>query len=150
MPNGMVPSAFPAATFDAEVSVRSGKGGVLVQSLALFPASGSGTTPARTRRGPRAVQAGWQAIGLHVTMTGYSSAPSHEVRARHAGPALSAWFVGGLAVHGRLLYPLLQSSVSNANTFTSYSNPTVDALFARRVARSTRPIGCRSPQSPRS
>ena len=33
------------------------------------------------------------------------------------------------------LYPLFQSSVSNANTFTSYSNPTVDALFA--TARGT-------------
>ena len=82
------------------------------------------------------MQAGWKAIGLNVTMTGYEWGTYLTKCAQ--GTQDQIYRLGWLADYPSMddfLYPLFQSSVSGANTFTFYANPTVDKLLA--TARGT-------------
>ena len=130
MPNGIVPVGIPGQQhLDAAVSVRSGEGKVPrpesghCSQLRLWYNTGANFDEVLAP-----VQAGWQAIGLHVTMTGYEWGTYLTKCAR--GTQDQLFRLGWSADYPSMddfLYPLFQSSVSNANTFTSYSNPTVDA-----------------------
>ena len=82
------------------------------------------------------VQAGWKAVGINATMTGYEWGT--YLTKCSQGTQDQLYRLGWLADYPSMddfLYPLFQSSVSGANTFTFYSNPTVDKLLA--TARGT-------------
>ena len=82
------------------------------------------------------IQAGWRAIGLRVTMTGLKWGAYLAKCAQ--GRQDQLYRLGWSADYPSMddfLYPLFQSSVSGANSFTFYSNPTVDELLA--TARAT-------------
>ena len=138
MPNGMVPVGIPGSNISTlPYPYDPAKAKSLVQSLGTVPSLRLWyNTGANFDEVLAPVQAGWQAIGLHVTMTGYEWGTYLAKCAR--GTQDQLFRLGWSADYPSMddfLYPLFQSSVSNANTFTSYSNPTVDALFA--TARGT-------------
>jgi len=138
MPNGMVPVGIPGSNistlsypYDPAKAQQIVKGLGTVPSLRLWYNTGANFDEVLAP-----VQAGWQAIGLHVTLTGYEWGTYLTKCAQ--GTQDQLYRLGWSADYPSMddfLYPLFQSSVSNANAFTAYSNPTVDALLA--TARGT-------------
>ena len=138
MPNGVVPVGIPGnnlSTLAYPYDVAKAK--QIVQSLGKVPTLKLWyNTGANHDKILAPVKAGWQAIGLNVTMTGYEWGT--YLTKCSQGTQDQLYRLGWLADYPSMddfLYPLFQSSVSGANTFTFYSNPTVDKLLA--TARGT-------------
>jgi oligopeptide transport system substrate-binding protein len=138
MPNGVVPIGIPGSNLSTlPYPYNVAKAKQIVQSLGTVPTLKLWyNTGANHDKILAPVQAGWQAIGLHVTMTGYEWGT--YLTKCSQGTQDQIYRLGWLADYPSMddfLYPLFQSSVSGANTFTFYSNPTVDKLLA--TARGT-------------
>jgi peptide/nickel transport system substrate-binding protein/oligopeptide transport system substrate-binding protein len=138
MPNGVVPVGIPGSNlstlpypYDTAKATQIVKGLGTVPTLKLWYNTGANHDKILAP-----VQAGWQAIGLHVTMTGYEWG-TYLTKCQQATQD-QIYRLGWLADYPSMddfLYPLFQSGVSGANTFTYYSNSTVDKLLA--TARGT-------------
>ena len=78
------------------------------------------------------VQAGWQAIGLKVNMTGleWGTYLTKCAQGTHDELFSLGWSADYPSIDD-FLYPLFQSSVSGTNSFAFYSNPTIDELLAQ-------------------
>ncbi len=138
VPNGVVPIGIPGSNLSTlPYPYNPAKAKQIVQSLGTVPTLKLWyNTGANHDKILAPVQAGWQAIGLHVTLTGYEWGTYLTKCAQ--GTQDQIYRLGWLADYPSMddfLYPLFQSSVSGANTFTFYSNPTVDKLLA--TARGT-------------
>jgi len=81
------------------------------------------------------VQADWQAVGINVDMTGYEWGT--YLTECSQGVQDQLYRLGWLADYPSMdnFLNIFQSSVSGTNTFTFYSNPTLDKLLA--TARAT-------------
>jgi peptide/nickel transport system substrate-binding protein/oligopeptide transport system substrate-binding protein len=138
VPNGVVPVGIPGSNLSTlPYPYDPAKAKTIVQSLGTVPPLKLWyNTGANHDKILAPVQAGWQAIGLKVNMTGYEWGT--YLTKCSQGTQDQLYRLGWLADYPSMddfLYPLFQSSVSGANTFSFYSNPTVDKLLA--TARGT-------------
>ncbi len=138
VPNGVVPIGIPGSNLSTlPYPYDPTKAKQIVQSLGHVPTLKLWyNTGANHDKILAPVQAGWQAIGLKVTMTGYEWGT--YLTKCSQGTQDELYRLGWLADYPSMddfLYPLFQSSVSGVNTFSFYSNPTVDKLLA--TARGT-------------
>jgi oligopeptide transport system substrate-binding protein len=134
VPNGLVPVGIPGSNLSTlPYPYDPAKAKSIVQSLGTVPTLKLWyNTGANHDKILAPVQAGWKAIGLNVTMTGYEWGT--YLTKCSQGTQDQIYRLGWLADYPSMddfLYPLYQSSVSGANTFTFYSNPTVDKLLAQ-------------------
>ncbi len=84
-----------------------------------------------------ALQAGWKAAGINVTLSNYAWASYLAKLQKDTTRQL--WRLGWLADYPSMdnfLFPLFQSGQSKFNTYTDYANPTVDSLIQQ--ARGTK------------
>jgi peptide/nickel transport system substrate-binding protein/oligopeptide transport system substrate-binding protein len=134
MPNGVVPIGIPGSNLSTlPYPYDPTKAKQIVQSLGKVPPLKLWyNTGANHDKILAPVQAGWQAIGLNVSLTGYEWGT--YLTKCSQGTQDELFRLGWLADYPSMddfLYPLFQSGVSGANTFTFYSNPTVDKLLAQ-------------------
>jgi peptide/nickel transport system substrate-binding protein/oligopeptide transport system substrate-binding protein len=134
VPNGVVPIGIPGSNLSTlPYPYDPAKAKQIVQSLGTVPTLKLWyNTGANHDKILAPVQAGWQAIGLKVNMTGLEWGTYLTKCAQ--GTQDELYRLGWLADYPSMddfLYPLFQSSVSGANTFSFYSNPTVDKLLAQ-------------------
>ncbi|MGD0996965.1 MAG: ABC transporter substrate-binding protein [Thermoleophilia bacterium] len=134
MPNGIVPVGIPGSNLSTlPYPYDPAKAQAIVKSLGTIPTLQLWyNTGANHDKILAPVQAGWQAIGLKVSMTGLAWAT--YLTKCSQGTQDEIYRLGWLADYPSMddfLYPLFQSSVSGTNTFTFYSNPTVDKLLAQ-------------------
>ena len=139
VPNGVVPIGIPGSNLSTlPYPYDPAKAKQIVKSWARSPPSGSGTTPARNFDEILApVQAGWQAIGLKVNMTGLEWGTYLTKCAQGTQDELyRLGWSGRLPVDGRLPVPALpEQRLGRQHASRFYSNPTVDELLA--TARGT-------------
>jgi peptide/nickel transport system substrate-binding protein/oligopeptide transport system substrate-binding protein len=133
-PNGIVPYGIPGSNLSTlPYPYNPTKAKQIVQSLGKVPALSLWyNTGANHQEILAPVQAGWQAIGLKVNMTGLAWAT--YLTKCSQGTQDELYRLGWLADYPSMddfLFPLFQSAVSGVNTFTFYSNPTVDKLLAQ-------------------
>ena len=138
MPNGVVPVGIPGSNLSTlPYPYDTAKATSIVKSLRRSRPQ----TLVKHRREPRqdprsgAGRAG-RPIGLKVTLTGYEWGT--YLTKCSQGTQDQIYRLGWLADYPSMddfLYPLFQSSVSGANTFTFFSNPAVDQLLS--TARGT-------------
>ena len=154
VPNGVVPVGIPGSNLSTlPYPYDPAKARPIVKSLGTIPTLKLWyNTGANHDKILAPVQAGWKAVGINVTMTGYDVGHlPHEVLPGHAGPALPSRLAGRLSVDGRLPVSALPEQRRRAPT-RSPSTPTrrSTSCSPRRAARSTRRSGCRSTRRPRS
>ena len=110
VPNGVVPVGIPGSNLSTlPYPYDPAKAKAIVQGLGTVPTLKLWyNTGANHDKILAPVQAGWQAVGLNVTMTGFELGHlPHEVLPGHAGPALPSRLAGRLSVDGRLPVPAL-------------------------------------------
>jgi oligopeptide transport system substrate-binding protein len=132
VPNGVVPVGIPGSNLSTlPYPYDPAKAQAIVKSLGTIPTLKLWyNTGANHDKILAPVQAGWKAVGINVTMTGYDWGTYLTKCAQ--GTQDQLYRLGWLADYPSMddfLYPLFQSGTSGANTFTFYSNPTVDKLL---------------------
>jgi peptide/nickel transport system substrate-binding protein/oligopeptide transport system substrate-binding protein len=132
VPNGLVPVGIPGSNLSTlPYPYDPAKAQAIVKSLGTVPTLSLWyNTGANHDKILAPVQAGWKAIGINVTMTGYAWAT--YLTKCSQGTQDQLYRLGWLADHPSMddfLYPLYESGTSGINTFTFYSNPTVDKLL---------------------
>ena len=133
-PNGVVPIGIPGSNLSTlPYPYDPAKAKSIVQSLGTVPTLKLWyNTGANHDKILAPVQAGWQAIGLKVTMTGLEWGT--YLTKCSQGTQDELYRLGWLADYPSMddfLYPLFYSAVSGTNTFSFYSNPTVDKLLTQ-------------------
>ena len=121
-PNGIVPYGIPGSNLSTlPYQYNTAKAKQIVQSLGKLPALSLWYNTGSDHQQILApVQAGWQAIGLKVNMTGLAWATYLTKCAQGSQDEL--YRLGWLADYPSMddfLFPLFQSAVSGTNTFTS-------------------------------
>ena len=132
VPNGLVPIGIPGSNLSTlPYPYDPAKAQSIVKTLGTIPTLKLWyNTGANHDKILAPVQAGWKAVGINVTMTGYDWGTYLTKCAQ--GTQDQLYRLGWLADYPSMddfLYPLFQSGTSGANTFTFYSNPTVDKLL---------------------
>ncbi len=131
LPNGVVPAGVPGSDLSTlPYAYNPSKAQSIVKSLGTVPPLqlwyNSG---AHFDEILAPLQAGWQAIGLEVEMTGFDWGT--YLTECSQGTQDQLYRLGWLADYPSMdnFLNIFQSSVSGANTFTFYANPTVDKLL---------------------
>jgi oligopeptide transport system substrate-binding protein len=131
VPNGLVPVGIPGSnlsTLPYPYDVSKAKS--ILAGLGTVPTLTLGyNTGANHDKILAPVQAGWQALGLKVNMAGLEWG---TYLTKGSQGKLQIYRLGWSADYPSMdnfLYPLYHSVVSAQNTFTDYSNPTVDKLL---------------------
>jgi peptide/nickel transport system substrate-binding protein/oligopeptide transport system substrate-binding protein len=138
VPNGVVPIGIPGAdlsTLAYPYDVNKAK--QQLSTLGTVPALKLWyNTGADHDKILAPVQAGWQAIGLKVSLTGLEwGTYLTKIQQAQGDQIFRLGWLADYPSMDNFLYPLFQSGVSGVNLGTYYANPTVDKLLA--TARGT-------------
>ena len=137
VPNGLVPVGIPGSKLSTlPYPYDPAKAQQIIRGLGRVPTLKSWyNVGAHFDEVLAPVQAGWQAVGLTVTLTGYEWGTLLTKCLQ--GTEDQLYRLGWLADYPSPdnFLSIFQSSVSGTNTFTFYANPTVDELLA--TARAT-------------
>jgi peptide/nickel transport system substrate-binding protein/oligopeptide transport system substrate-binding protein len=136
VPNGLVPVGIPGSNLSTlPYPYDPAKAQAIVKSLGTVPALELWhNTGAHFDKILAPVQAGWQAVGINVTMTGHEWGT--YLTKCSQGTQDQLFRLGWLADYPSMdnFLNIFQSSVSGINTFSFYSNPMVDKLLAQARA----------------